>query len=245
MSTSYHPSFNEQKQFWDWHWQNWQQRKTINDWKEKRHEAVLASLTSLSLDRPRILDVGCGPGWYTERFARFGDVTGIDLSEEAIQMAKARFPHINFLAGNLYEIALPAKSFDVVISQEVIDHVDDAAIFVDRVAGVIRRGGYLIVSCANKFVMDRMRSGDFPVQPPQHIARHLDRQKLRQLLRGHFRLIENKTIIPIGNRGILRIVNSPKLNSLLGNLISTDSLTALKERAGFGYQIIAVAQKTS
>jgi 2-polyprenyl-3-methyl-5-hydroxy-6-metoxy-1,4-benzoquinol methylase len=243
MSSSYHPSFDEQKQFWDWHWQHWQDRKTINEWKDKRHSAVVALLESLSLTRPRILDVGCGPGWYTDKFADFGDVTGVDISEDAIKMAKSRFPHIKFLAGNFYELSLPANSFDVVITQEVIDHVDDAAVFIERVAKVLKPGGHLIVACANKFVVDRLRKGNFPKQPRQHIARHFEMKTLTSLLDRHFRMIELKTIIPMGELGILRIINSYKLNRLVGALISDERLTSIKENAGFGYQIIALAQK--
>jgi len=47
----------------------------------------------------------------------------------------------------------------------------------------------------------------------------------------------------MGHRGILRIVNSPKLNALLAATTSRDFLERLKERAGFGYQIVVLAQK--
>jgi len=56
------PTIIEQQQFWDWHWQNWRERKTVNSWKECRHEAILSVLGSLPIDRPRILDLGCGHG---------------------------------------------------------------------------------------------------------------------------------------------------------------------------------------
>src|SRR2546422_2284565 len=84
MSHLHQPSLEDQKNFWNWHWQHWQERKTVNEWKQQRHETVLAFLRSLHLDDPSILDVGCGPGWFTERLARFCAVTGIGLLEEAI-----------------------------------------------------------------------------------------------------------------------------------------------------------------
>src|SRR5437870_9740293 len=131
MSASIQPTIDQQKGFWNWHWQNWDKRKTVNEWKQKRHEAVLTCLASLGNDKLRILDVGCGPGWYTDKVARFGQVTGMDLSEEAIAMARSRFPHITFIAGNIYEYPLPAGHFDAVVSQEVIDHVEDSVLFMD------------------------------------------------------------------------------------------------------------------
>ena len=30
------PSIDEQRDFWDWHWENWETRKVLNDWTERR-----------------------------------------------------------------------------------------------------------------------------------------------------------------------------------------------------------------
>ncbi len=244
MSALHSPSVAEQKQFWDWHWQNWQERTTINEWKDRRHEMILDLLRSLSVKQAKILDLGCGPGWYTEKFVQFGQVTGVDLSTEAIAMAKSRFPNITFLAGNLYEISLPSEHFDIVVSQEVIDHVEDRLSFLNRVADVLKVGGYLILSCANKFVMDRLENGQFPQQPSAHISQHLDVKGWKRLLRPHFHVLRLRTILPrVGSRGIYRLINSSKLNTALGFLIPQKSLDVIKERAGFGYTIILLAQK--
>jgi 2-polyprenyl-3-methyl-5-hydroxy-6-metoxy-1,4-benzoquinol methylase len=240
---SQYPTIDDQKQFWDWHWQHWQERKTINSWKDKRHEMVLTFLRSLALDHPRILDLGCGPGWYTERLAQFGQTTGVDLSKEAISVAKSRLPQITFLAGDLYELPLPTEHFDVVVSQEVIDHVPDQVAFLNRAASVLKPGGYLILSCANKFVMDRLGDGEFPLQPAAHISRYLDAKGLKRLLRPYFDILRLTTILPIGHRGILRLINSHKLNSVLGFVIPPRYLEAMKERAGLGYTLIVLAQK--
>src|SRR5438128_11089024 len=164
MSATTRPTISEQKSFWDWHWQHWQDRKTINEWKQRRHEMVLSFVKAVATNRPSILDVGCGPGWYTANLSAFGQVTGIDLSEEAIRMAKSRFPHITFVAGNIYQHSLPPGHFDLVVSQEVIDHVEDSVSFVERVADLLKPGGHLILSCTNKFVVDRLDEREYPSQ---------------------------------------------------------------------------------
>jgi len=241
--SSTQPTISEQKNFWDWHWQHWQDRRTVNEWKQRRHEKVLSFVKSVAVGRPLILDVGCGPGWYSDKLAAFGQVTGIDLSEEAISMARTRFPHVSFIAGNIYQHAFPAGHFDIVVSQEVIDHVEDSALFVDRIADVLRPGGYLIVSSTNKFVMDRLSERESPTQPGSHIGRYFDTKTIKLLLQRRFRLLKLETIVPMGHGGILRIINCQKLNSLLAAATSRDLLERLKERAGFGYQIIVLAQK--
>ena len=65
------------------------------------------------------------------------------------------------------------------------------------------------------------------------------------MLAPNYKILENFTIIPHGQLGILRFVNSFKLNAALGLLISPEKLAALKEKAGFGWQMIFLAKKTS
>jgi hypothetical protein len=52
-----------------------------------------------------ILNLGRGPRRYTEKLGYFGLTVGVNLSEVAIGMAKARFPHVLFLAGDLLQAA--------------------------------------------------------------------------------------------------------------------------------------------
>jgi hypothetical protein len=54
------PTIDEQRGFWDWHWENWRERRAISDWVLKRGERVLSSVGSLALDHPQILDLGLG-----------------------------------------------------------------------------------------------------------------------------------------------------------------------------------------
>src|SRR5262245_27060386 len=230
------PSLERQQRFWDWHWTHWRERRTVNEWKDARHRAVLACLRGLSLERPRILDLGCGPGWYTEGFTAVGEVIGIDLSDTAIAIARSRFPSVRFLAGNVYDHPLPISYFDVAVSQEVIDHVPDPAGFLRRASEALRPGGYLVLSCANKFVMDRLGRNEFPAQPSDHIGQYLSIPALRWLLRASdFHVLRVWSILPVvGSRGVLRLINSTRVNSAARRLLGPEAPTRLKERLGFG-----------
>lgn len=237
------PTIDEQRKFWNWHWTQRVERMTVNAWKDRRHRAIVAYLASLRLRNPRILDVGCGTGDYTQGLARFGPTTGIDLSETAVEVARSEFPHIEFVVGNLYDYPLSSDHFDVIIAQEVFDHVENQPAFVDRVASLLRQDGHLILSCTNRFVVDRLLPGTLPQQPSHHIAKYLLRHELNALLQRRFRVIRTTSVIPLGQRGILRVVNSYRLNTVVGKLVGQRRLDALKERAGLGYQMIAVARK--
>jgi 2-polyprenyl-3-methyl-5-hydroxy-6-metoxy-1,4-benzoquinol methylase len=175
-----------------------------------------------------------------EQLSHLGTVTGLDLSETAIALARAQFPQATFIAGNLFELPLPAHSFDVVVSQEVIAHVPDQAALLDRITHVLKPGGYLVITTVNKFVIERMYH---PPDPPAHIKQWLDMRALKRLLHPHFRVLRTTTVLPMGHQGVLRLINSAKVNTALGWLIPTLYLEALKEWAGFGYTLIVLAQK--
>ena len=239
------PSLDEQRNFWDWHWNNWEDRKVLNSWTERRAQEILALIRGLSLDHPKLLDFGCGRGWFTERLADLGEAHGIDLSPEGIASAQARRPDIRYMAANVYDAPLPLNYFDVVVSQEVIAHVEDQDKYVARAAQVLKPGGYFIVTTSNKYVWDRLGDVGWNVQPPQHIAKQLSRGELKTMLKPGFNVLKTFTIIPHGYKGILRVVNSAKLNAALHLIIPKPRLDRLKEKAGFGWQMIFLAQKKS
>ena len=181
-------------------------------------------------------------GWFANLLAEFGPTTGIDLCDDAIAQAKSKFPHVTFMAGNVFEMELPDQHFDVVVSQEVIAHVPDQTGYLECAARVLKPGGYLIVTTPNPYV--HFRNYWAPI-PPGHIEQWLSRGALKRLLRPHFHVLRTTTVVPIGRGGILRLVNSPKLKRALGPLFSPERIEAFKEWAGFGWTQIVLAQKRS
>lgn len=236
-------TIDNQKRFWDWHWQHWRERNVLSDWAVQRGEAVVALMRSLPLLRPRILDLGCGMGWFTEKFAELGPTTGIDLSTEAIAIAQARCPHVTFLAGSVYDSPLPAEHFAIVVSQEVLARVDDQPRYLEQAADMLQPGGYLVLTTLNKFVTDRLGDLRFAPLPPDLTEQFVDRRGLERLLRPRFDVLRMTTLTPLGNGGILRLVNSHALNTTLGWVIPPRYLERAKEWAGLGYSLIALAQK--
>lgn len=239
------PSIDDQREFWNWHWLNWEDRKVLNAWTERRAQEILSTIRRLPLDQPRMLDFGCGRGWFTERLAQLGEAHGIDLSPEGIAAAQARRPDIRYLVANIYDAPLSLGYFDVVVSQEVIAHVEDQPRYVARAAEVLKPGGYFIIATSNKFVWDRLGDVGWNIQPPQHISRQVSKKQMRKMLAPRFRVLQISTIIPHGHRGLLRIINSTKLNSIASLLVPKDRIERLKEKAGLGWQMIILAQKVA
>jgi 2-polyprenyl-3-methyl-5-hydroxy-6-metoxy-1,4-benzoquinol methylase len=240
MQATEHPTVELQKQFWKY----WNFRPGYPSDKSlrplRRGNKILAYLRSLRLERPTILDMGCGAGWFANQLANLGPTMGIDLCDEAISQARSMFPEVTFKAGNVFEMDLPEHHFDIVVSQEVIAHVPDQRGYLERAAKVLKPGGYLIVTTPNRFVHNRI---EWDQIPPGHIEQWLTRRALKRLLRPHFRVLRMTTAVPLGYRGILRLVNSYKLNWLLGLLFTGERIDAFKESAGLGWTRIVLAQK--
>jgi 2-polyprenyl-3-methyl-5-hydroxy-6-metoxy-1,4-benzoquinol methylase len=234
-------SIEDQQRFWNsWNTESREQKKLDRDSLE-RGEMALGLLRSLNLKSPEILELGCGTGWLSEQLVQFGPTTAIDIADEVIKRAKARVPYINFLAGDFVQIPLPKSHFDVVICLETLSHVADQRLFVDGVAAVLKPGGYLILTTQNKSVMIL-----HDVLPPGvgQIRKWLNKKGLKALLKRRFRFLRLETIVaPDGHRGVLRIVNSFKLNMALEYLMSRASVERLKRRMGFGKTLVALAQR--
>lgn len=234
------PSHAEQKQYWDERW-NRVKDEYPHAWARRRGAAILALLGSLPLQHPRILDMGCGTGWFTGELARIGEATGVELSDAAVALARSRYPHATFIAGNVLDMELPTAHFDVVVSLEVIAHVEDQDRYLEQAARTLKPGGYLVITTVNKFVHDRI---DWAEDSPGHIRYWLGRRSFRRLVSGHgFRVLRLTSVIPMGHGGVLRLVNSSKLTTLLATVIATGRLDRLKERVGLGWTWIALAQK--
>lgn len=64
----------------------------------------------------KILEIGCGNGFRLSEIQKYSNylLTGIDLSEKAINEGKSNYPYINFIHGDINDIAL-TDTYDVII----------------------------------------------------------------------------------------------------------------------------------
>lgn len=73
----------------------------------------------------RVLDLGCGTGLPFDRFLveKDFDVTGVDISEKHVKMARENVPEANFIEGDFFEISFEENTFDAVVSFYAIFHI--------------------------------------------------------------------------------------------------------------------------
>ena len=115
----------------------------------RRERLLLESLRSGSGTR-KVLDAGCGSGYFLKRLQRVGyEVTGIDISEEALKLARVRVgSDVPLYRHCLDEPPWPVadEAFDAVWSSEVIEHIYGVYEYAAEVNRVLRDGGHLILT---------------------------------------------------------------------------------------------------
>lgn len=100
----------------------------------------------------RVLDLGCGPGFWTVEFGLKGmtDLTAADLTEAALELARKRCQlygiNAKFSQQNAEQMTFSGGSFDHVNCQGVIHHTPDTEACVREIARVLVPGGTASVS---------------------------------------------------------------------------------------------------
>ncbi len=95
----------------------------------------------------RILEIGCGQGFNTYLRAKRNDsVIGIDLSKTDVDIAKRRYPDIDFKVMNAEKLKFKDNYFDEVYAIEVLEHVDDIKKVLNEISRVLRSKGRFIAS---------------------------------------------------------------------------------------------------
>ena len=127
----------------------------------------------LPLSGLKILDIGCGGGLIAEPMSRLGaNITGIDASEKNIKIAKAHLKK-NKLKIN-YKCASPEnlnqkENFDVILNLEIIEHVEDVELFMEKSSKLLKKNGLMFVATINK----TLKSYLFAIIGAEYILRWL------------------------------------------------------------------------
>lgn len=97
----------------------------------------------------KILENGCGVGMYVEHLSPFGGtVIGLEYDFERTVEAHINSPHIFNAAGEF--IPLPSSTFDLILSHEVIEHVQDDRAAISEIIRVLKPGGRAVIFCPNR-----------------------------------------------------------------------------------------------
>lgn len=222
---------------------------------EANHRIVLSLLKKYSQKKARlkILDAGCGTGLLSKKLEKYGDVTGLDFSPEALKFARKR--RVKTKLGSVTKIPFKASTFDAAVCVDVIYHssIKDDIAALKELRRVLKNGGMLILRVpANRWLH---LEHDKHVHTRERYTKSLLKRKLKT---AKFNLIHlsyvNAILLPLAMvKQFIEVFVSSKgsgvekipsvINSFLKAGLRFELLFVMNETLPFGLGIIAVARK--
>ena len=230
----------DQVKFYD---ELWSKRLKMNYLQLRRSIKIFQYVSDIMYynKKIKVLDLGCGDGRFTSFLGEFIDIDAIELSEEAIIEAKKNHPHVNFFQGSALDFNFESEKYDVVISQEVIEHIEDQEKYMDVCYNALKKEGYLIITTPNKKVFNHMKGGNWSNQPVEKI---LLPKEFKSLVKKKLKIITYDSIIfDFGNMGYFKFINH---NYVIGGArkLGVNKLRSfIYSKFGFGLHQCILARK--
>jgi len=118
--------------------------------------------------KKRVLDIACGEGYGSNLMRQWGaaSVDGLDINVGAIENAKKNFSteNVSFQVANAENLPFPDQFFDIAVSFETIEHLDNPVLFLQELKRVVKDSGVIVISCPN----DPYYFGNGEVGNPYH-----------------------------------------------------------------------------
>ncbi len=205
-----------------------------------------------------ILDAGCGTGGMLHSLSRFGSVTALDNSPDALRLAKTRKTGA-VVQASVERLPLAEKSFHLVTSFDVLYHLDvhSDTEALREIARVLRPGGTLLVRVP---AYEALRSQH---DQAVHTRQRYRKKELVEKLRGAglepvFVSYANCLLFPLAllRRGAEKLLSParegsevedyhPMLNQLLVIPLTIEAWLLRRTSLPFGLSLVAVARKPS
>ncbi len=205
----------------------------------------------------RILENGCGVGMYVERLAPLaGQVIGLEYDESRAREAHQRAESITCAAGE--GLPFSEGTFDLILSHEVLEHVQDDRQAVSEMVRALREGGRMVIFVPNRgypfethgiYWQGRYHFGNIPLinylptRLRNHLAPHVrvyTAGGLESLMAGlPVRIVERTVIFGAYDNIIARF---PKWGPLLRRFLQWLERTPFK---GLGLSHFWVVEKTA
>jgi 2-polyprenyl-3-methyl-5-hydroxy-6-metoxy-1,4-benzoquinol methylase len=223
----------------------WSEFEWVNALQLHRLVAILSEISRAGIERPAILELGCGTGWMTSVLGMFGPATGIDLSDTGIEFARSSFLNAEFLRCDIQNIDSLESQFDVVVSHEVIEHLSDQARHVSVSWDHLQPGGFLILTTPNGRILKKMPPEEQNACSSQPREKYLEKRELARLLRdrGFQRIMISSVTFGVGRGVLSRIITVPSVRYRLWKTGLDAAVDGVAGRLGCGLHLVASAMK--
>ncbi|MCB0697011.1 MAG: class I SAM-dependent methyltransferase [Chitinophagaceae bacterium] len=189
------------------------------------------------------MDLGCGDGRLVPLWQAItgAEAHGLDLSPGAMQVAGQLYPGIIYKDGDGTQTGYPANSFDIIICQEVLEHIEEQERLIDECSRILKHGGWLILTTPNKFYFDHRKGGNYSQQPIEHI---IDKKTLLHLLSSRFEVLTYETLVYAkGDHGIYKILTNRYWLAILRRMGMEDTWKKRLLHKGYGIHMAVVCRR--
>jgi 2-polyprenyl-3-methyl-5-hydroxy-6-metoxy-1,4-benzoquinol methylase len=154
------------------------------DWIRASQSEKLMFLRKCGLAGGRILDVGCGAGFFLRALdSNCWERFGVEIAGLASELASKRLGRDHILNCALIEAPFAASSFDVITFWSTLEHMNRPRAALAKARQIIKRGGSVIIQVPNSASYQARFFKDcwFALDAPRH-RYHFSPEQLRQLL---------------------------------------------------------------
>jgi 2-polyprenyl-3-methyl-5-hydroxy-6-metoxy-1,4-benzoquinol methylase len=144
-----------------------------------RHDAAYRIALAHAGAGARVIELGSGAGYGAATLAG-GDLDIVAIDRVPPDSA-SRKSHCRFVRGDLNRIPLAHGSFDLVVSFQVIEHLEDPTIYIDAIADLVQGDGTALVTTPNLLMSDGVN--------PFHVHEYRA-EELEECLRRRFEQVE-------------------------------------------------------
>lgn len=153
------------------------------------------------LDVQNILEVGCGPGFSTQKLKQMLNrkhFEASDVDSELVEGAKNRNPNVKIIQESIYNLKRQNNSFDLVIALEVLEHLQEPEKALREIQRISTK--YILVSVPNEPIwrilnMARLKYLKNFGNTPGHLQ-NFSKSDFKNFVSKHFRIVRTKTPLP-------------------------------------------------
>ncbi len=196
-------------------------------------ERLLAHLNFTRLEPKRILDIGCGTGYFTRllrgKFTR-AEIVAVDLSEAMVQTTRLhharRMPwhgHYRHICGNAAALPLKAEQFDLVCSNLTMQWLPDPQSMLQEMRRVLAPGGLILFSTFGRRTLGELRQSLAGIEPERA---------------GH--VLPFPDVTSLGDALMKLPIELPVTDTDLFTLTYPDTISLIRELKGLGASASAI-----
>jgi len=166
------------------------------DFQKRRIDCTIDLIKTIIPQSPsnlKVLDIGCGQGHKTKKIHELipnAEISGLDYSLSAINKAVDDYSDINFCVANADDPPYQSEYFDIVVCNNVWEHVPYPVFLLSKISTITKPGGYLILSTPSRYrfgnIVSAIMGKRTATMSPMHVTEYSIGQIIQQLSYGKY-----------------------------------------------------------